>query len=277
MARPVKVAAVQAEPGWNNLQASVDKTISLIEDAGKKGANVLGFPEVFIPGYPWSIWHHSPLSNTQFIHEYVKNSLVKESSEMEKIRKAVKAAGLFVVLGYSERDRGSIYIAQSFINPAGEIVLHRRKIKPTHVERSLWGDGQADSLKSVVDTPFGKWPYHITAEAESRASQFMAFEGATFVLVCTQMMTAENLDKNKLTDSPFCKAPGGGFAMIYGPDGAPLVEPLAPGEEGILYADIDLSTIDSAKQMIDVVGHYSRPDLLSLQVNTEAAKQVTTK
>ena len=112
MARPVKVAAVQAEPGWNNLQASVDKTISLIEDAGKKGANVLGFPEVFIPGYPWSIWHHSPLSNTQFIHEYVKNSLVKESSEMEKIRKAVKAAGLFVVLGYSERDRGSIYIAQ---------------------------------------------------------------------------------------------------------------------------------------------------------------------
>lgn len=61
MARPVKVAAVQAEPGWNDLQASVDKTITLIEDAGKKGANVLGFPEVFIPGYPWSIWHHSPL------------------------------------------------------------------------------------------------------------------------------------------------------------------------------------------------------------------------
>lgn len=83
MVRPVKVAAVQAEPGWNNLQASVDKTISLIEDAGEKGANVLGFPAVFIPGYPWSIWHHSPLSNTQFIHEYVRSSLVKESSETE--------------------------------------------------------------------------------------------------------------------------------------------------------------------------------------------------
>lgn len=318
MARHVKVAAVQAEPGWNNLQASVDKTIALIEDAGKKGVNVLGFPEVFIPGYPWSIWHHSPLGNTHFIHEYVQNSLAKESPEMEKIRKAVKAAGLFVVLGYSERDRGSIYIAQSFIDPAGEIVLHRRKIKPTHVERSVWGDGQADSLKSVVDTPFGKvgglncwehiqpllryyeysqgveihvagwppfwkqpkdipWPYHVTAEAESRACQFMAFEGATFVLVCTQVLTSGNKDKNKLTDSPFCEAPGGGFAMIYGPDGAPLVEPLSPGEEGILIADIDLSTIDFAKQMIDVVGHYSRPDLLSLQVNTEAAKHVTTK
>lgn len=105
----------------------------------------------------------------------------------------------------------------------------------------------------------------------------MAFEGATFVLLSTQILTAENKEKTKLTDSPFAEAPGGGFAMIYGPDGAALVEPLPPGEEGILYADIDLSTIDSAKQLIDVVGHYSRPDLLSLQVNTEAAKHVTTK
>lgn len=112
MLRPVKVAAVQAEPGWNNLQASVDKTISLIQVAGKRGANVLGFPEVFIPGYPTCIWHCSPLGNAQFIREYVNNSLVKESPEMSKIRNAVKAAGLFVVLGYSEKDRGSIYISQ---------------------------------------------------------------------------------------------------------------------------------------------------------------------
>ena len=67
----------------------------------------------------------------------------------------------------------------------------------------------------------------------------MAFEGATFVLVCTQVLAAENKDKTKLTDSPFAEAPGGGFSMIYGPDGAPLVEPLSPGEEGILCADID--------------------------------------
>ena len=117
MSRPVRVAAVQAEPEWNNLQASVDKTISLIEDAGKKGANVLDFPEVFIPGYPTCIWHCSPLGNAQFIHEYVNNSLIKESREMEKIRDAVKAAGLYVVLGYSERDGSSIYIAQVCLEP----------------------------------------------------------------------------------------------------------------------------------------------------------------
>ena len=63
--------------------------------------------------------------------------------------------------------------------------------------------------------------------------------------------------------------------MIFGPDGRPLAKALGAGEEGILYADIDLAMIDFAKQMIDVVGHYSRPDLLSLQMNTEAASQVT--
>jgi predicted amidohydrolase len=75
---------------------------------------------------------------------------------MKRIQDAVREAGMFVVLGYSERDGASLYMGQSFISPAGEIVHHRRKIKPTHVERTLWGEGQAESLKTVVDTPFGK-------------------------------------------------------------------------------------------------------------------------
>ena len=127
MSRPVRVAAVQAEPGWNNLQASVDKTISLIEDAGKKGANVLGFPETFIPGYPTCIWYCSPLGNAQFIREYINNSLIRESPEMEKIKDAVKAAGLYVVLGYSERDGGSIYIAQVCLETCPLLFLERKK------------------------------------------------------------------------------------------------------------------------------------------------------
>jgi nitrilase len=84
------------------------------------------------------------------------NSMSKQSPEMGRIRAAVKKASIVVVLGYSERDGASLYIAQSFIGTSGEIIHHRRKIKPTHVERSIWGDGQADSLKCVVDTPFGK-------------------------------------------------------------------------------------------------------------------------
>lgn len=62
--------------------------------------------------------------------------------------------------------------------------------------------------------------------------------------------------------------------MIFGPDGTPLVDPMDPGEEGILTAEIQLNTTDYAKQMLDVVGHYSRPDLLSLKVNLKTAKAV---
>lgn len=90
------------------------------------------------------------------VQKYMANSLRIDSPEMESIKAAVKRAGIFVVLGYSERDGNSLYMAQSSISADGIIVSHRRKIKPTHIERTIWGEGQASSLKSVVDTPFGK-------------------------------------------------------------------------------------------------------------------------
>lgn len=89
-----------------------------------------------------SLWTNSPIDNIELFHQYMANSLARNSPEMDAIKTAVKEAGIFIVLGYSERDAGSIYMAQSFISPEGEIVHHRRKIKPTHVERSLWGDAQ---------------------------------------------------------------------------------------------------------------------------------------
>ncbi|RDW87944.1 putative aliphatic nitrilase protein [Coleophoma crateriformis] len=313
-----RIAAIQAEPEWNDLQAGVNKAIRLIEQAAANGANVLGFPEVFIPGYPWSIWANSPVDNAKFMDEYFRNSLVKESDEMERICAAVREAGIFVVLGYSERFNGTLFIAQSFIDPTGTIIHHRRKIKPTHVERAYWGDGQAESLKTVVDTPFGKvgglncwehsqtllryyeyaqdvdihvaswpliwevpepeeefdWLYHITPTMSSRISQVMAMEGACFVMVCTQILTEKNREKNQLKDFVYAKTPSGGFSMIFGPDAAELCKPLDPGEEGILYADIDLGRKALAKQNLDIVGHYSRPDLLSLRVTTEVGTQI---
>ncbi|KAF2001724.1 putative nitrilase [Amniculicola lignicola CBS 123094] len=315
----IRVGAVQAEPVWLNLEGSVDKTIALIKQSAQEGIQVLGFPEVWIPGYPWGIWTTSAIENVNMIHEYMHNSLIKDSPQMRRIQDAVKEAGMFVVLGYSERDGASLYMAQSFIAPSGEIVHHRRKIKPTHVERTLWGDGQADSLKTVVDSPFGRigglncwehlqpllryyeysqrvqihiaswpaefsmpdpsvqpWLYHETGEASYRASQFMAIEGQTFVLVASQILTEGNLEMNNLVGNHVTKTPGGGFSMIFGPDGKPLCEPVGVGEEVVLKADIDLRDIDRAKTFIDTVGHYARPDLLSLLVNPTAAKHVTT-
>ncbi|KAJ5798341.1 nitrilase [Penicillium pulvis] len=316
-AKTVKVAAIQAEPVWNDLEGGVNKAIAYIEEAASNGANVLGFPEVFIPGYPWSMWANSPVENAAFMDEYFRNSLPKESEQMDRIRAAVREAGMFVVLGYSERYRGSIYIAQSFIDPTGTIVHHRRKIKPTHVERAIWGDGQAESLQTVVSSPFGNigglncwehtqtllryyeyaqdvdihvaswpliwdmppqekmpWTYQITPGLNSSLSQIMAFEGACFVLVCTQVLTEKNREKCRLENFEYATAPGGGFSMIYGPEGTPLVKQPAPGEEIILYADIDLHDKAVAKHNLDIVGHYSRPDLLSLRVTTEAGKPI---
>lgn len=102
------------------------------------------------------MWTQPVIANGDHIHDYMANSMSRDSPQMRRIQAAVKKAGMFIVLGYSEREGASLYMGQSFISPEGEIVHHRRKIKPTHVERTIWGDGQAESLKCVVDSSFGK-------------------------------------------------------------------------------------------------------------------------
>ena len=267
------------------------------------------------------------------MEEYFNNSLERQSEEMDQIRAAVKEAGLFCVLGYSERYCGTLYIAQvrcslflfiflnlsntfrlqSFIDENGNIVHHRRKVKPTHVERGYWGDGQGESLQTVAQSSFGKiggqncwehtqtllryyeyaqdvdihiasWPllfdepsrlqYHITTTMSSRLTQVMAMEGACFAVICSQVMSPENRERNRVEDWSYVKTPGGGFSMIFSPTGQPLVEAPDPGKEVILYADIDLGEKWRAKRNLDVVGHYARPDQLSLWVNQHAASPV---
>ncbi|KAG7001492.1 nitrilase [Physcia stellaris] len=314
MGKNIKVATVQAEPVWLDLQGSVNKVIDLIQQASSKGANVLGFPQLFVPGYPWSIWTEATLGNASNKMKFLNNSLARESPEMDKIRKAVKDAGIMVVLGYSERDGHSLYQAQSFIDVNGEIVNHRRKIKPTHVERSIFGEGHSESLQNVVSTDFGKigglicwehmkpllryyeytqgvqvhvasypsaWEtakespvYSMTAAASQAACQMMAMEGGTFVLLATPIISDANREKAGMANAPDGKVPFAGYSQIFGPDGSPLAKPLGPKEEGILYADIDLADIAPAKHFLDISGHHTRPDLLSLKVKSSAVQHV---
>lgn len=105
----------------------------------------------------------------------------------------------------------------------------------------------------------------------------MAMEGACFVLVCSQVLTEDSKAKTGLEKFDYARAPGGGFSMIYGPDGSELCKPLGPGEEGILYADVDLSFRAMMQQNLDLMGHYARPDLLSLNVTTETAVPIRHK
>lgn len=150
-----KVAAVQAAPVYLNLEKSIDKAVSLIEEAASKGAALIGFPETWLPGYPLWPWLDSPAWGMRFVQRYFENSLVVGSAEAERIEQAAAKNNIFVVMGYSERCGGSLYLGQSLISNRGETIATRRKLKPTHVERTVFGEGDGSHLW-VHDTELGR-------------------------------------------------------------------------------------------------------------------------
>ncbi|KAG8724527.1 hypothetical protein FRC09_017628 [Ceratobasidium sp. 395] len=272
--RTFKVAAIRAEPVWLDLQGSVAKTINIINEAAANGAKVIGFPEVFIPGYPWTPWAQNFAVAAPVLKAYQANSLPVHSTEMQRIQDAVKKAGVEIVLGFSERDAGSLY--------------RTGDDHPTHYEKTVFGDGSAQSIFNVVQTNqhpqifVGGWwpafaphegnsPYIVSGEASSRMTQMVAMEGSAFGIVGCQVVSEEGAKKMKLTGFPWFKFPGGGFSTIYGPDGSQLVEPVDPGVEAILYADISLDKIDEVKLVADNQGNYSRHDLFHLAVHNKGS------
>ncbi|KAF9257911.1 putative nitrilase, partial [Marasmius fiardii PR-910] len=299
----IRVAAIQSEPAWFDLDAGVTKVISIIHEAASNGAQLIGFPEAYIPGYPMRLFAEP--WNPVFFKDYLKASLDVRSEQYQRILRAVKEAGIWVVLGFVERDGESMYAAQSIINSTGKVVLHRRKLKATSHERTIWGDAPADSIKTSIAGPGGaiigclncwehlqpllrfhhysqgvqihvaSWPFAFDAESiaangappqfssdfQVTATRFACMEGPMFAISSTQVIKPENAAMGVLIVH---SQRGGGFAAIYGPDGRQLTESIDPGEEGILYADIDLDDLRMAKLAVDPVGHYSRPDLLAL-------------
>jgi aliphatic nitrilase len=305
MQNTVRVAAVQAESVWLDLPGSIDKVERLIGAAAAGGARLVTFSETFVPGYPWWIWLDAPAAGMAFVPRYAASSMTRDGAEMDRIRQAAAEHRVHVVLGFSERAGGSLYMAQAFISETGELLAVRRKLKPTHVERSVFGEGDGSDLQ-VHDTVLGKvgglncwehlqpltkyamyslgeeihvgaWPsfsvYRGAAralgpEVNTAASLTYAVEGQAFVLAPCGVIgpAAQELFCETETKRGLLQL-GGGFARIYGPEGSPLAEPLAETEEGILYADLDPALIAIAKSAADPVGHYSRPDVLRLLVN----------
>ena len=308
----VRVAAVQAEPVWLELAAGVDQMVRLIGEAAAGGAQLVTFGETFLPGYPWWIWLDSPAAGMQFVPRYAANSMTRDGAEMARIRQAAADNHVHVVFGFSERAGGSLYMSQAFIADTGDVISVRRKLKPTHVERSVFGEGDGSDLQ-VHDTALGKigalncWEHlqpltkyamfslgeeiHVAAwpsfsvyrgaatalgpEVNTAASLMYAVEGQTFVVAPCAVIgdKAQELFCDNDVKRQLLQL-GGGFARIYGPEGSPLAEPLPETEEGILYADLDPALIAIAKSAADPVGHYSRPDVLRLLVNRNPAPPV---
>jgi nitrilase len=310
-----KVACVQAAPAWLDLDGAVDKTIHYIEEAARAGAKLIAFPETWIPGYPFHIWLGAPAwaIGRGFVQRYFDDSLSYDSPQAARILAAVKKNKITVVLGLSERDGGSLYIAQWLIGPDGATIAQRRKLRPTHAERTVFGEGDGSHI-AVHDrsdigrlgalccwehiqplTKFamysqneqvhvGAWPsfslyepfaHALGWEANNAASKVYALEGSCFVVASSAVVSEEMI--KELCDTPDKKQlihAGGGHSVIYGPDGSSLAEKLPEGQEGILYADIDLGAIGVAKNAADPAGHYSRPDVTRLLFNNKPARRV---
>ena len=152
--KQLKAACVQAAPVYMDMQGSVAKAVDLIAEAATNGAQLIAFPETWIPGYPWFVWLGAPAWGLQFIPQYHGNSMAVDSDEMRTLCEAAKKGGIYVLIGFSEKAGGSRYMAQALIGPEGQILYTRRKLKPTHVERTVFGDGDGSDF-CVVETPLG--------------------------------------------------------------------------------------------------------------------------
>jgi aliphatic nitrilase len=310
----LRAATVQAAPVYMDLHGTVEKTIALIEQAADDGVELLVFPETWIPGYPFWAWLGPPAWGMQWVARYHENSIAVDGAEMQRICEAARRASLFVVLGTSTRDHGSLYIGQSLIDASGRVVAHRRKLKPTHVERTVFGEGDGSDL-AVHDSAIGRvgalccwehlqpltkyamyaqheqihaasWPgfalyggmaYALGAELNDAVSQVYAAEGQCFVIAATAIVDQRARDMLCDTDERRQLLPlGGGRSMIFAPDGRRLADYLAPDEEGLLIADLDLRAIAVAKAAADPVGHYARRDVTRLLLNPASTRCVET-
>lgn len=169
-----KVAAVQAAPVFLDREATLDKALALIAEAGRAGAELIVFPEVYIPGYPYWNRLRNVFETTSFFTELVKNAVEVPSPTTDKLCEAARRVGAYVVMGINERPTntlGTLYNTNLVISPDGTILLRHRKLMPTYAEKLVWGFGDGSTLR-VLDTPLGKLGTLICGENANPLARF---------------------------------------------------------------------------------------------------------
>jgi nitrilase len=153
-----RAAAVQAAPVFLDRDATLEKALALVAEAGRGGAQVVVFPEVYLPGYPYWNRLENVFRTTGYYTELLRNSVRVPGPETERLAEAARRAGVYLLMGINERVAetvGTLYNTNLLFSPQGELLLRHRKLMPTYAEKLTWGFGDGSSLR-VVDTPIGK-------------------------------------------------------------------------------------------------------------------------
>jgi nitrilase len=298
----VVVAAVQATPVFLDRDATVEKACGLVAEAAAGGAQLIVFPEAFVAGYPDWVWRLPAWRDDIYVRRLYEESVTVPGPAVAALGAAARAAGAYVAMGVNELDGGTLYNSLLYFSPTGELVGRHRKLMPTGGERTIWGYGDGSTLE-VIQTSFGRvgglicWENYMPL---ARAAMYgrgvdiylaptwdndevwidtlrhIAKEGRTFVVGVSPVLRGSDVPEDlrgeiySTEDSDWMSR---GNAAIVAPGGAMLAGPVFE-KESILYAALDLAEVARHRRMFDPVGHYARPDVFSLGVNTTRQQAV---
>lgn len=296
-----RIALIQAEPVLFRKEACVQKALELIEEAAEHGAELIVFPELFIPGYPIGMNFGFSMGKRteegrQDWKKYYDASVVAGGPEFERLSQAAVKTGAYISIGFSERDavNGTLYNSNVIFEPDGAYKVHR-KLKPTGTERVVYGDADRGFFP-VTETPWGPMGSLICWESymplarvalyqkgitiyispntndnpEWQATiQHIAIEGKCYFVNADMLVRRESYpsdisEQEAIDRQPEIVCRGG--SCIIDPFGHYVTEPVWD-EEAVIYADLDMDLPAACRMEHDPVGHYSRPDVLELIVH----------
>ena len=296
------LAAIQAAPVLLDREASTDKACRLIEEAADSGATIAAFGETWLPGYPF--FTHAPPSALWWkaAAEYLANAIEIPGPTTDRLCEVARRTGIDVVIGVVELDaqtRGTTYCTLLFIGREGKLLGRHRKLKPTHGERAVWGEGDTTGLK-VYERPYARisglncWEHqmmlpgyalaaqgtqvHVAAwpgrEGQAPAvpvsvwprqlllSRAFASQASSYVIAVGGVRCNEHVPEEY---AELCGRELTGDSYIIDPRGEIIAGP-AVGET-ILLAKGSNEAVMAAKVGADIGGHYSRPDQLQLLID----------